>query len=317
MYRLPPSDFTLSDIERFCALMLRRGSTLASLRRHQEDDERVVLGAWVLGLGNAGDTLDEQVCQAEASRFLRDEGAWLAERPDVLMERADAIGLMERVTEAGQGMWRVRQPHPSNVNRLRLIDEMESAQAILMERRRRVRETLQAQNRAVNAPPSLKVDSETDQQFMSLALEVAQQAQARGEVPIGAVLVRHGEVLAQAGNATRTEGDPTAHAEMLVLRQGAQALGNYRMNDATLYVTLEPCPMCAGAIKEARVGRVVFALPDPKAGAMGGAFDLFGIAGMNHHPEVHQGCLAEASQGLLTRFFASRRTPKAAEDNEC
>jgi tRNA(adenine34) deaminase len=138
--------------------------------------------------------------------------------------------------------------------------------------------------------------------------ELAREAAAAGEVPVGAVLVDPaGQVIAQAGNATIAQGDPTAHAEMLCLRQGARALGNYRLGGCTLYVSLEPCPMCAGAVIWARLQRVVFAAHDPKAGAYGSALDLGGVSSLNHQPVVQGGLLAHEAADILREFFAARR----------
>ena len=150
--------------------------------------------------------------------------------------------------------------------------------------------------------------SQADREFMARALELARGAAAAGEVPVGAVLVdAGGEMIAQAGNATIAQGDPTAHAEMLCLRQGARALGNYRLGGCTLYVSLEPCAMCAGAVVWARLERVVFAAHDPKAGAYGSALDLGAVASLNHQPLVQGGLLAEEAAEILREFFAARR----------
>jgi len=150
--------------------------------------------------------------------------------------------------------------------------------------------------------------SQADAEHMLGALELARAAAAQGEVPVGAVLVGPaGEVVAQAGNATIAQGDPTAHAEMLCLRQGARALGNYRLTGCTLYVSLEPCAMCAGAVVWARLERVVFAAYDPKAGAYGSALDLGQVASLNHQPVVQGGLLADEAAEILREFFAARR----------
>jgi len=146
-----------------------------------------------------------------------------------------------------------------------------------------------------------------DEHFMQLALAQARAAAAVGEVPVGAVLVRGGEVLATGRNAPVAEHDPTAHAEIAALRAGAQALGNYRLGDCTLYVTLEPCAMCSGAMLHARLARVVFGAPDPKTGAAGSVLDLFAQAQLNHHTGIQGGLLGEASAKLLREFFAERR----------
>ena len=142
---------------------------------------------------------------------------------------------------------------------------------------------------------------------MELALTQARQAEEHGDVPIGAALLRHGELLAAAGNERELRGDPTAHAEVLAIRAGAEALGGWRLADTTLYVTLEPCAMCAGAIVLARIPTVVFAAPDPKAGAAGSVLDILAEPALNHRPEVIGGVREAESARLLRNFFAARR----------
>ncbi len=147
----------------------------------------------------------------------------------------------------------------------------------------------------------------TDADYMRLALEQARAAGARGEVPVGAVLVRGGEVVAAGGNAPIGTCDPTAHAEIIALRAAGKALANYRLDDTVLYVTLEPCLMCASAIVHARVRRVVFGAFDPKAGAAGGIIDAFALKGLNHRVDAFGGVLEEECGALLTGFFARQR----------
>src|SRR5205823_6848821 len=146
-----------------------------------------------------------------------------------------------------------------------------------------------------------------DGYFMRLALREAERALEHEDVPIGAVLVRGGEVLASAHNERELRADPTAHAELLVLREAARALGGWRVLDAVLYVTLEPCAMCAGAIVLARVPRVVFGAYDPKAGAAGSVLNVLDVPQLNHRPVIEAGLLADESALLLRRFFGSRR----------
>jgi tRNA(adenine34) deaminase len=143
--------------------------------------------------------------------------------------------------------------------------------------------------------------------MMRLALERAQAAASHGDVPIGAVVARGEEVLAAAGNERELRRDPTAHAEVLALREAAERLGGWRLPDTTMYVTLEPCAMCAGAIVLARVPRVVFGATDPKAGAAGSVLDVLAEPRLNHRPAVEAGLLAEESAGLLESFFRARR----------
>lgn len=149
--------------------------------------------------------------------------------------------------------------------------------------------------------------SALDAAMMGEALALAAAAAARGEVPVGAVLVREGVIVGRGGNAPIAGTDPTAHAEILALRSAAEALGNYRLPDCSLYVTLEPCVMCAGAIMHARIGRLVFGAADPKTGACGSVVDLFADRRLNHHTEVRGGVRADEAARLLTEFFAARR----------
>jgi tRNA(adenine34) deaminase len=146
-----------------------------------------------------------------------------------------------------------------------------------------------------------------DVEFMKLALEEACASAEAGEVPIGAVVVHRGSMLARAGNRTIRNTDPTAHAEIVALREAARILGNYRLAETTLYVSLEPCAMCAGAIIQARVARVVYGADDPKGGAFRTCFEILTSPKLNHRVEVTAGVLAEESARLLQVFFAARR----------
>ena len=302
MYTFISKDYSVADIETFSALTIRRGSSLESLARTSNDYVRVVVGAWLLSVPK---TVTRNEALTSAERFLSDPGQWLNVTPEALLAEALSLGLMN---EGPEGFTHDLMPRPG-VTARRLTDELESAQAILAARRARTREVLQAKNRAVNSgePP---VDDEADQRFMREALKEAQAAADAGEVPVGAVLVDNGVLVARAGNRTLRDGDPTAHAEMLVLREGAKVAKNHRLTNATLYVTLEPCPMCAGGIVQARPSRVVFGASDPRMGAVGGALSLFDLPGINHRPWVRRGVLADDAKALLTTFFAQRRTVK-------
>lgn len=154
-----------------------------------------------------------------------------------------------------------------------------------------------------------------DRQFMGLAMHQARVAQQQGEVPVGAVVVKDDTVVARAHNRNLLDTDPTAHAEILALRQAARSLGNHRLVDATLYVTLEPCPMCAGAIVHARVARVVYATPDPRTGAAGSIVDLLRSPDLNHRCEVTAGICQHEAAEMLREFFRARRG-KGSETNE-
>jgi len=142
---------------------------------------------------------------------------------------------------------------------------------------------------------------------MALALDHAREAGRRGEVPVGAVVVRDGQVLGEGGNQPVGTQDPTAHAEIVALRAAALAAGNYRLTNATLYVSLEPCPMCAGAIVHARLAAVVYGAPDPRQGAAGSVFNLLDSPSLNHRARVTGGVLGDESAALLRDFFRDRR----------
>src|SRR5437764_14993758 len=146
-----------------------------------------------------------------------------------------------------------------------------------------------------------------EEYFSRLGLREAGRALAHEDVPIGAVIVHGGEVIGTGHNEREVRADPTAHAEMIALREAARALGSWRVLDSVMYVTLEPCAMCAGAIVLARVPRVVFGATDPKAGAAGSVFDILAEPRLNHRPEVASGLLAEDCAALLRAFFATRR----------
>ncbi|MDJ0523719.1 MAG: tRNA adenosine(34) deaminase TadA [Planctomycetota bacterium] len=153
----------------------------------------------------------------------------------------------------------------------------------------------------------MSVTGEGHEAFMEAALEEAQQAAEVGEVPVGAVVVHRGQVIARAHNRREMDADPTAHAEIIVLREAAEALGSWRLEECTLYVTLEPCFMCAGAVVNSRVERLVFGALDPKAGAVGSLADVPGDSRLNHRPQVESGVLAEPCGRILKEFFAARR----------
>ncbi len=152
-----------------------------------------------------------------------------------------------------------------------------------------------------------------DEDFMRLALAQAQQAYALGEVPVGAVVVHHGQVIASGFNQPISSSDPSAHAEVVAIRQAAKALNNYRLLDCTLYVTVEPCTMCAGLLIHSRIARVVFGTSEPKAGAMGSALNLPAQPFYNHVLNVEGGVLAAQCSQLMSEFFAKRREQKKAQ----
>ena len=148
---------------------------------------------------------------------------------------------------------------------------------------------------------------ESDQKWMQRALELAYKAEATDEVPVGAVIVKDDEIIAEGWNQPISSNDATSHAEIMAMREAGKKLGNYRLLDTTVYVTLEPCSMCVGAMIHARVSRVVYAASEPRTGALGGAFNLLEVNQHNHIFEVEAGLMAEESRTLLQNFFQSRR----------
>jgi len=149
--------------------------------------------------------------------------------------------------------------------------------------------------------------NELDLSLMREALRLANEGAGRGEVPVGAVVVKDGTIVGRGCNAPISENDPCAHAEIRALRDASRHLRNYRLEGCSLYVTLEPCAMCAGAIMQARIARLVYGAPDPKTGACGSVVDLFAEKRLNHHTEVEGGALANEAGMLLSNFFAARR----------
>jgi tRNA(adenine34) deaminase len=147
----------------------------------------------------------------------------------------------------------------------------------------------------------------TDNDYMQEAINLAQQAATNGEVPVGAIVVKNDVIIGRGSNAPISLSDPSAHAEMLAIRDAAKTLGNYRLIDCTLYVTLEPCAMCAGVIQHARLSKLIFGASDPKTGACGSIIDLMAEQKLNHHTEVIGGVMAEECGNLLSTFFKLRR----------
>ncbi len=158
--------------------------------------------------------------------------------------------------------------------------------------------------------PEAIIDLHSDDHFMGEALRQAAKAYAAGEVPVGAVIVRAGRIIARAFNQVELLKDATAHAEMLALTQAEQAMGDWRLTDCTLYVTKEPCPMCAGAVVHTRLARVVFGAEDPKGGAAGGAMNLLQFPTLNHRCEITPGLRREECRALLKAFFGEQRLKK-------
>jgi len=151
-----------------------------------------------------------------------------------------------------------------------------------------------------------------DHRFMQRAFELAQLAESHDEIPVGAIVVHQGEIIGEGYNQSIMSNDPSAHAEMIAIRQAGKLLNNYRLLDCTLYVTLEPCPMCAGLLVHSRINRLVYATPDLKTGAAGSAFNLVANEQLNHQVDISSGVMAEECSQLLSNFFKRRRNEKKA-----
>ena len=152
----------------------------------------------------------------------------------------------------------------------------------------------------------------THEEYMQIAIELAKTAGKNGEVPVGAIVVKNGDIIGRGSNASIQLSDPSAHAEMVAIRDAAKTLGNYRLVDCTLYVTLEPCVMCAGVIQHARIANIIFGASDPKTGACGSVINLMAEEKLNHHCKTEGGVLAEACGTLLSTFFKARRNKKSS-----
>ena len=278
---------------RFVELSVREGWPLASVLKAPEGDRRAVFAALSLYAGggkSAGEAA--RAFLAGAGSFIRADaaelaGAWLARGQAGLPKDASAAAELEaRVRDAA---------------RLR------------SERQEAARARLQRQNLCANRRRIACSEAE-DLRFMQEAYALALEARDAGEVPVGAVVALDGAVLGRGSNRTIRDTDPTAHAEIVAIREAARASGNRRLGGATLYVTLEPCPMCTGAAAHARIGRVVFAASDPRAGALGGALDLSRHPAILRSVEVSRGPMAPECEALLKSFFELRRRASPPQD---
>ncbi len=291
----------------FRRLCVRRGISLGGLASGRQDDFRALLAAAALALDEC-EACDEAAVNARLKAWLDGPGAMVDVDHVELRRWLVDTGLVAR---DGFGRRYVRvTPAPGAFARefagLAGVD-LGLLAAEARESEREAREARQAAWRARRADvPDAGADAR-DAHWMGEALALARHAEARGEVPVGAIVVQDGAVLGRGGNAPLAASDPTAHAEIGALREAARALGNYRLPAASLYVTLEPCAMCAGAIMHARVARLVYGARDPKTGACGSVIDLFAERRINHHTAVVAGVRGAECGALLAAFFAARR----------
>ena len=286
---------TVRDAAQYNRLTLRNGISLSGLARNPVDLETFFRTA-LFFVSQAG--RERELSEAAFTRRLEDFHA-----------RHAACGLV--VVQDGRVHFCAPESRdfPDTAAVQRLWEQLESER---VRRRHRVRAQLQAKNREVNSVKPEPIDEELDRRLMLEALRMAQSARDNDEVPVGAVIALDGNVVASCGNEVVMRHDPTAHAEILVIRKAAALLGNERLTGAVLYVTLEPCPMCAAACSMARIARVVWGADDPESGGMRGALDVAAKAHLNHRPAMTPGVRRAECERLLKDFFKGKRKAAAA-----
>ena len=292
-------------------LSVRKALSLGGLQSGRGYEFGVVLSAAALALHKGVEYTEPEVNE-RLKRWLDDGGAMLA--TDHVELRRWLVD-MQFVERDGYGRSYRRSTAPNAF--AATLAALEGADLNAIARIARDADVAAREQRkrewrhGTTAPREPAVATAEDHRWMDQALALARAAGERGEVPIGAVVVREGMILGRGGNAPIANSDPTAHAEIAALREAAAATGNYRLVGASLYVTIEPCVMCAGAIMHARIARVVFGARDPKTGACGSVIDLFAEPSLNHHAQVIEGVNAQACGELLSAFFAARRQSAA------
>ncbi len=300
-----PNRFTTKCAAQFNRLSLRNGVSLNGLARNPFDLE-VFFQTALFFVSAAGreSQVDRDVFLARLEDFRSRHAAWLAGTTDEIFEWLQGCGLIA----VDGGVVRFTMPSSRDFGSLKEVEaEWSEMDAERTRRRHRMRVQLQAKNRLVNALKTVEVDPELDRVLMQEALRMAEIAVENDEVPVGAVIAMDGNIVATASNEVVMRHDPTAHAEILAIRKAAAKLGNERLNGATLYVTLEPCPMCAAACSMARIARVVWGADDPECGGMRGAIDVAARAHLNHRPEMTPGVRRAECEKILQDFFKAKR----------
>ena len=296
--------FTDSTLQTLSQASVMRG---IGLKRLAQKDEvfRAFLTATLFFVSEAGKKthLSQSEFLAALEMFLYKEAPWLQATPDELLDELSETGCVACDADAVHFSLDIAAGWDCEAAR-QFLKQKEFEKKV---QRERIRARLQEKNRAVNAAHAAQMDPSLDCRMMHIAITEAKKALKAGEVPVGAVLVLDGEILAQAGNSVIGTHDPTAHAEISVIRAACQKRRSERLTGATLYVTLEPCPMCAAALALARIRRVVWGADDPKAGALSGALTLQDFADLNHKVSFTGGVLKEECALLLTDFFTARR----------
>ena len=314
-------------LDRMSQLALRHGVHLSTLQ--QKDGRHLELFFAGAALAFPRDvSLSEHDANQILKRFLATAGVMVSTDHVELRRWMVDTGFLQRSdfgTDYRRGVipeWLVDAAQALDFERIaNVVSQARSANEAQRETRRRA--WLASQIEVTEGGDIAAGEASTDETFMRLALDQAHNAWALSEVPVGAVIVKDKKVLATGFNQPIGTADPTAHAEVRAMRAAAQLLGNYRLSDCELYVTLEPCAMCAGAMQHARIKRLVFGASDPKTGACGSIVDLFAEPKLNHHTTVVSGVLADESRRLLSSFFLERRElkrqgslPADAEESE-
>jgi tRNA(adenine34) deaminase len=300
-------------LERLAQLAVRQGVHLTTLQQKSGRDLELVFASAALHFP-ADRLLDERGANEVLKEFLATAGAMLATDHVELRRWLVDTGFMRRSdygTDYRRGAfpaWMSEAAQALDADRIgAAVSEARAARDAQREARRQAWLANQ-----IEVTEEVAAPLDVDATFMRLALDQAQNAWALAEVPVGAVVVRNGQVIATGFNQPIGNSDPTAHAEIQAMRAAAELLGNYRLSHCELYVTLEPCAMCAGAMQHARIKRLIYGAGDPKSGACGSVVDLFAEPRLNHHTTVRAGVLAEEAAAMLSRFFAERREHRSA-----
>ncbi len=314
-------------LERMSQLALRHGVHLSTLQQKDGRDLDLLFASAALAFP-AGESLTEKSANEILKRFLTGAGVMVATDHVELRRWMVDAGYLQRSdfgTDYRRGAlpeWLGEAARDLDIERIaEAVAYARSASELQRETRRQA--WLASQIEVTEGGEQPAGAGGTDETYMRLALDQAHNAWALSEVPVGAVVVRDKQILATGFNQPIGNADPTAHAEIRAMRAAAQLLGNYRLTDCELYVTLEPCAMCAGAMQHARIQRLIYGATDPKTGACGSVIDLFAEPQLNHHTTVRGGVLADESRRLLSSFFVERRElkrqgrlPPDADDSE-
>ncbi len=305
--------FSQETLDTFFEASLMRGITLDRLREKKEKYEAfIIVTLFYLKRVFCNKRPRKEDLIDALDSFLTDYAFWLEDKPEKLFECLMNAGGFE-IYEGGY--FKVLLKIEGQWTKGKAFSYLEEKYWEKEKERRAIREALQEKNRTVNSKKVLS-DASRDSKFMKLALKKAQEAFDKDEVPVGAVLVsQEGEILSQTHNTVVAEHDATAHAEMLAIREASRKLKTERLKGTTLYVTLEPCPMCASAILHARISRVVWGADDTKAGALGGAMDLENLVDLNWYIDRKGGVLKEDCEKLINDFFRAKR--EKLKDEQC